>query len=186
MRRLRKMVLKNVGLLALGLSQSRNPRSALYDVILSSDDLDYMTEELKPRVPSRAKRGWLDRANGSCERGIVEGKALLARSPIATPADVLAFGRESIVLEERTRAQLAAIPVPPEDRGAIKGLLALFQRGVNADRSFVARLSVRWNEETLRRWLEGGVRNSLALKSTALELGSRGCGRYFDPATYVR
>lgn len=59
MRRLRKMVLKNIGLLALGLSQSQDPRSALYDVILSTDDLDYMTEELKPRTPSRAKRAWL-------------------------------------------------------------------------------------------------------------------------------
>lgn len=186
MRRLRKMVLKNIGLLALGLSQSQDPRSALYDVILSTDDLDYMTEELKPRTPSRANRAWLSRANSACERGIVEGKALLARSPIATPADVLAFGRESIVLEERTRARLAGIAVPPEDRGAIKALLALFQRSVNADRSFVAKLTARWNEETLRRWLEEGVRDNVALKSKALELGSRGCGRYFDPATYVR
>jgi len=185
-RRLRKMVLKNIGVLALGRAESRNPRSALYDVILSTDDLDFMTEELQPKTPSSARRSWLGRAEAACERGIAEGKALIARSPLSTRAEVLAFARESIVLEDRTRAQLAPILPSPEDRASVKALLALFGRSVRADRAAVEKLTSNWSDTTARRWLEDGVRFTLALESKALELGSRGCGRYFDPATYAR
>ncbi len=185
-RRLRKMVLKLVGVLALGMSQNRNPRSALYDVILSADDLDFMTEEFKPRSPSRARQTWLDRAGDVCDRGVVEAKALIARSPVATPTEVVAFARESIALEARNRAQLAALNPAPEDRAAVKSLLALFAKTVSTDRAAVAKLEARWSEATLGAWVRASFRNSLALKSRALELGSRECGRYFEPATYVR
>jgi predicted Zn-dependent protease len=46
--RLRKMVAKNIGVLYLDLPLSSNPRSLLYDRILSPDDLDRMTEEFEP------------------------------------------------------------------------------------------------------------------------------------------
>jgi predicted Zn-dependent protease len=185
-RRLQKMVLKNVGLLALGLAESRNPRSALYDVILSTDDLDFMTEDFRPRTPSRAKRAWLARAGGVCERGVVEAKALIARSPVSTHAEILAFARESIDLEERSRVQLAASKEAPEDRGAFQRLLSLFAQAVRADRAAVARLGASWSDATIRAWATESVQNSLALKSVALELGSRECSRYFEPATYTR
>lgn len=47
--RLRKMVLKNIGIMYFGLPASGNPRSVLYGNILGVDDLDRMTEEFDPK-----------------------------------------------------------------------------------------------------------------------------------------
>jgi predicted Zn-dependent protease len=185
-RRLRKMVLKNIGVLAFGLAESRNPRSALYDAILSTNDLDFMTEEFRPRAPTAARRSWLERADATCERGIVEAKALIARSPLTTQEQILAFARGSISLAERNRRQLAALRSAPEDRSAVRRLLARFAGSIRADRGFVAKLTARWSDATIQAWATKSVRNSLALTSSALELGSRECGRYFDPSTLRR
>lgn len=185
-RRLRKMTSKIIGVLAFGLAESRNPRSALYDVILSTNDLDFMTEEFRPRSPSAARRSWLKAADTTCERGIVEAKALIARSPLATNEQILAFARESIALAERHRAQLAALKAAPEDRSSVRRLLALYAGSLRTDRAAVAKLTARWSDSTVRTWATESVRNSLALTSSALELGSRGCARYFDPSTYAR
>jgi predicted Zn-dependent protease len=186
MRRLQKMVMKNIGVLAFGHRVSANPRSVLYDSILGLDDLDYMTQEFRPPTASRAKASWLRRANGACRRGVSEAKALIARSSIVTTDDFLTFARASIALQVGHRSQLAAIPPAPEDRSAVRAMLALFKRAGNADRAAVAKLSAHWSEPALKRWLQAGIRFGLALKADALELGSRGCARYFDPATYAR
>lgn len=182
------MVLKNVGLLALGLVVTRNPRSALYDGISSTDDVDFMTEEFQPRTPSHARQAWLARAGAVCERGVVEGKALNARSrsPVTTHAEILALAHESIGLADSNRVRLAALTAAPEDRSAVQRLNALFARTVRAGSAAVARLSARWTVATIRAWATQSVQNTIALKSAALELGSRACGRYFDPATYTR
>jgi hypothetical protein len=178
--------MKNIGVLAFGYSPSANPRSVLYDSILSVDDLDYMTQEFRPPAPSRARRGWLERANRVCERGVSEAKALIAGSPLVTRADFLTFARASNVLEEERRSQLAAIPASPEDRSSVRAMLARFKRANRADRTALARLGARWSQTTLRRWAQDSARLALALKADVLELGSRSCGRYFDPATYTR
>ncbi|HXW08307.1 MAG TPA: hypothetical protein VD833_23955 [Vicinamibacterales bacterium] len=47
--RLRKMVMKNIGIMYFGLPASSNPRSVLYGNILGNDDLDRMTEDFNPR-----------------------------------------------------------------------------------------------------------------------------------------
>ena len=65
-------------------------------------------------------------------------------------------------------------------------LLALYRREVRADRSAVARLRIRWSMAAAQRLVQDDVRYALSLKSNALELGSRSCARYFDPATYSR
>jgi hypothetical protein len=186
MRRLQKMVMKTIGVLALGLSQSPNPRSVLYDSILGVDDLDYMTQDFRPAAPSRARQSWLTRSGRVCKRGVSEAKALLARSPLVTRADFLAFARGSITLQERHRGQLAAIPASPEDHGAVRALLNRFERSVRTDRAAVAKLTARWSDSTFRSWLGVGTRLALELTTGALELGSRSCARYFDPATYSK
>jgi len=70
MRRLRKMVLKDIGVLAYGRSPSHDPRSALYDAILGPDDVDYMSTDFDPRAPAGARLRWLERAGGVCLRGV--------------------------------------------------------------------------------------------------------------------
>ncbi len=186
MRRLQKMVMKNIGVLAFGHPLSANPRSVLYDSINSPDDLDYMTQEFRPPALSRAKQRWLRQANGTCQGAVSEAKALIARSPIVTSEDFLTFARESIALQAGHRSRLAAFPAAPKDRGAVREMLARFTRAGSADRDAVAKLSAHWSEPALKRWLQAGIRFSLALKADALELGSRGCARYFDPVTYAR
>lgn len=186
MRRLQKMVLKNVGVLALELPVSANPRSVLYDSILGPDDLDFMTQEFRPPAPSRAEQSWLRRADGACQRAVSEAKALIARSSIETTDDFLTFARASIVLSAGHSSQLVAIPPAPENRSAVRAMLALFKRAGNADRAAVAKLSAHWSEPVFKRWLQDGIRFSLALKADALELGSKRCASYFDPATYAR
>ena len=47
--RLRKMVIKNIGMMYYGLPVSRDPRSVLYGNVLGLDDLDYMSEFFEPR-----------------------------------------------------------------------------------------------------------------------------------------
>lgn len=47
--RLRKMVLKNVGLMYYGLPASNNPRSVMFNNVLGVDDLDRMSEEFDPK-----------------------------------------------------------------------------------------------------------------------------------------
>jgi predicted Zn-dependent protease len=47
--RLRKMVLKNVGIIYYGLRGSDNPRSLMFSNVLGVDDLDRMTEDFEPR-----------------------------------------------------------------------------------------------------------------------------------------
>lgn len=47
--RLRKMVLKNVGLIYYGLPASNNPRSVMFNNVLGVDDLDRMSEEFDPK-----------------------------------------------------------------------------------------------------------------------------------------
>jgi predicted Zn-dependent protease len=47
--RLRKMVLKNVGIIYYGLRASNDPRSVMFNNVLGVDDLDRMTEEFDPK-----------------------------------------------------------------------------------------------------------------------------------------
>jgi hypothetical protein len=184
MRRLQKMVVREVGVLSLGLGLNRNARSVLYDTILSTDDLDLMTEDFRPAAPSGARKAWLRRSTAVCDRGVVEGKALIARSPLATPADYLAFLAAGIALEEKHHAALAAVPAASGDRAAVKAMLTRFRRSIKADRSVLAKLTTHWELAVVKRSTQDGLRSSLRLKTDVLELGSTSCARYFDPATY--
>jgi predicted Zn-dependent protease len=183
-RRLQKMVLRNIGVLAYGLALSGNARSALYQTILSTDDLDFMSEELRPPASSRARRAWLTDSTRACERGIAENKSLVARSSVTTRAGFLTFARESVRLEQRHYDALEAVRPASEDRNAVRALLGRFKTLVADDKRAVARLTSQWNDKAASQWVDAGLRAGLALKSGALELGSGSCGRYFDPFTY--
>lgn len=181
MRRLQKMVLKNVGSLALGRPLSGNPRSVMYGSVLSVDDLDYMTQEVRPAAPSRARRVWLAGSNRVCKSATSREVALWNRSNLETQEGFVAFIRENIDLRERHRSELAAVPPAPEDRGLLRPLHARFKRAVAADRAALSKLQASWTQKGLGLWAVQRVRSSATMKTSALELGSRPCGRYFDP-----
>ena len=155
-------------------------------MILSTDDLDFMTSHFRPPASSPLRRAWLGRTTAVCERGVVEAKALIARSRLATQADLLAYATDAIALAEKQRRELASVSAGPEDKRAVRGLLARFRHAIAADRAVVTRLKRRWSKAELGRFLRDDFRYSIALKADALELGSRACARYFDPTTYVR
>jgi predicted Zn-dependent protease len=185
MRRLQKMVLKSVGTLALGRRVSGNPRSVLFDGILSADDLDYMTTEFRPAKPSGARKTWLARSDKACKAGITEQKAVEASAQLDTQEGTLSYLRESIALRNRHRSELAAVPASPKDRSQMRALVARFKRAVAADQKALAKLEASWSDATLRALALERGRFAFALKADALELGSLGCGRYFDPLTYA-
>jgi hypothetical protein len=148
-----------------------------------------MSTDFDPRAPTGARRSWLTEAGAVCRRGVTRGKALLGRftrTGIRTRSDFLDFASESIALDTQQRAELAAVSPAVEDRAGVSALLALYRRELRADRSGVAALRAHWSNVRAQRLLDDDVRYALGLKSGTLELGSRPCARYFDPATYRR
>lgn len=184
LRRLQKMVLKNVGSLALGRPLNGNPRSVMFSVILSVDDLDYMTVDARPPAPSAARRAWLAKSNSVCASGTAREKDLLARARLDDQVGALEYAHSYVELRERQREELAAVKPAREDRAAFRALLTRFGMSIRTDRQGLAKLEANWNEAAVREWATGRVRAGFALKASALELGSRACGRYFDPVTY--
>jgi predicted Zn-dependent protease len=183
MRRLQKMVLKNVGALSLGLPLSGNPRSAMSKTILSVDDLDYMTDDFRPAKPSGARRTWLARSDRACKQATTREKAFVAGAPLATQEDFLAFMRELIRLRDQARTELAAVPAWSGDRAQVQALLARVKRSLDADRKAVAKLEAQWSDAAAEAWALANARAGFALRASALELGSLGCAGYFDPQT---
>jgi predicted Zn-dependent protease len=181
MRRLQKMVLKNVGTLALGRRTSGNPRSVLFDAILSADDLDYMTTEFRPARPSGARKTWLARSDRACKQATARERSYVAGAPLSTQQDFLTFMRELIRLRDQARGELAGVPASGGDRAPVRALLARFKRSLDADRKALAQLEARWSDAAAEAWALANARAGYALKAAALELGSLGCGRYFDP-----
>jgi predicted Zn-dependent protease len=181
MRRLQKMVLKNVGSLALGHPLSGNPRSVMFGSILSVDDLDYMTQEVRPAAPTGTKQRWLAGSNRVCKSATSREVALWNRSNLDTQEGFVAFIQENIDLRERHRSELAAVPAAPEDRGMLRALQMRFKGAVAADRAALSKLEASWSQRGLGLWAVQQVRLSATMKASALELGSRACGRYFDP-----
>jgi predicted Zn-dependent protease len=184
MRRLQKMVLKNIQSLAFDRPLSANPRSVMFGSILSVDDLDYMTEEVRPAKPTGARRAWLSGSDRVCKSAVASVKALFAGATLDTREEFFTFMRESLQLRERHRSELAAVPGAPEDRSGVRALIARFGKANAADRAQLAALEARWTDAAVRAWGLASARRNYALKAGALELGSLACGRYFDPQTY--
>jgi len=185
LRRLQKMVAKSIRALVYGYALSRNPRSAMFDTILSVDDLDFMTEEFRPLAASGTRRSWLSRSSGICEQGVAQLEKLIARSGIATSADLIAYLQESLRIQDDRRSELAAIAPAREDKVAVRTMLARLGRALSLDRVTLGKLDSSLSEQAFKSWLRENARFRFALKADALELGSRPCGRYFDPTTYV-
>jgi predicted Zn-dependent protease len=184
MRRLQKIVLKQVGILALGHRSSGSPRSVLFDAVLGIDDLDFMTHDFRPPASSRARKAWLSGTTRVCKAAVSSAKALDARSDPQTPEEIVAYIREAADLRSRHRSELAAVRAAGGDRARLGALLARFGRSIAADRTAAAKLDARWSDAVARTWIQQRARFALALKADALELGSLGCARYFDPLTY--
>jgi predicted Zn-dependent protease len=184
MRRLQKMVLKQVGVLSLGHRGNANPRSVLFDAVLGVDDLDYMTQEFRPAPASGARKAWLSGSTRVCKASVSSAKAFEARTSPQTPDEVVAYIREGADLRARHRSELARIRPAGGDRARLGVLLTRFGRSIAADRTAAATLDREWSDGVGKSWAQHRLRFALALKADALELGSLACARYFDPLTY--
>jgi hypothetical protein len=63
----------------------------------------------------------------------------------------------------------------------LRALQMRFKGAVAADRAALSKLEASWSQRGLGLWAVQQVRLSATMKASALELGSRACGRYFDP-----
>lgn len=185
-RRLQKVVTRDLGFLT-GRQPSSNWRSALYARLNSLDDLDGMTDELAPRITA-GEASWVRGANRVCVSAKRGTDAVARRTRPAPSAPVreqrrafLRFLSQAIPIEARAHASLRGLRHPVR-RGSLNlAMLALFGSEVRLDQRNLRRLSRKWSTPLVQRWLRESVIFGLQLKVFGLELGSRGCARYFVP-----
>lgn len=176
--RLDKMVGKMVGVLALGRRESGNPRSVLYNAILGFDDLDFMTEDLKPHPYAAEKRTWLASADNACNKARADSAAVGSR-PKQTSEQLLAIVTDLIKLEGDLLATINAQPAPRSDKALVAKLRSAFAQAVAADQAAIAALTAHWDAQKFKDFLAANQAAGLGLKATSLRLGSRACAAYF-------
>jgi predicted Zn-dependent protease len=185
-RRLHKIIARDVGFLTAH-GPSSNWRSALYAHLDSVDDLDGMTDELQPRQTAAESR-WVRGAGRVCSRADRLTQAAARRTkpaPTAPPRELrqafLRFLSQAIPVEARALTGLRALRHPARRRPLNRELLALFASEVDLDQRNLRRLSRKWDGQLVQTWLRQSQVFGLRLKGLGLELGSRGCARYFSP-----
>ncbi len=176
--RLDKMVGKMVGVLALGRRESGNPRSVLYNAILGFDDLDFMTEDFKPRPYAADKRAWLASADTACKKARADAAAVGSR-PKQTSEQLLAIVTDLVKLEGNLLATINALPAPRSDRALVAKLRSAFAQAVSADQAAVAGLTAHWDAQKFKDFVTAYQGEGLGLRATSLRLGSRACADFF-------
>jgi predicted Zn-dependent protease len=185
-RRLHKIVARDVGFLTAH-PPSSNWRSALYARLDGLDDLDGMTDELQPRQTA-AESTWVRGGGRVCSRAerLTQAAARRTRPPPSAPPSelrqaFLRFLSQAIPVEARALTSLRALRHPARRRPLNLQMLALFASEVDLDQRNLRRLSRKWDGRLVQTWLRQSQIFGLRLKSLGLELGSRGCARYFSP-----
>jgi predicted Zn-dependent protease len=176
--RIEKMTTKDIGLLALGRHESRNPRSVLYTPILSVDDLDFMTEDFAPRPYAADKRAWLAGANASCNKASAAQLGLRA-IPIRTTDDILAVLGKAIAVEQSLLATIDSLQAMRSDRALAAKLRSTFATAVSVDETTLTALTAHWNQQRFKQWARDNASARVALRVTSLRLGSKACAAYF-------
>jgi predicted Zn-dependent protease len=176
--RLDKMAGKMVGVLALGRRESANPRSVLFGGILGVDDLDFMSEDLRPHPYPADKRAWLAGADRACNTARAQ-TAALGNRPTQTSEQLLAVLTDAIKFESDLLNAINALPTPHSDRTLLAKLRTTFTRAVTADRNALAALTAQWDMQKFKDLLAANETASAGLRSTSLRLGSRPCAAYF-------
>jgi hypothetical protein len=176
--RLDKMVGKMVGVLALGRRESGNPRSVLYNAILGFDDLDFMTEDFKPRPHAADKRAWLGSADTACNKARADSAAVGSR-PKQTSEQLLAIVTDLVKLEGDLHATINAQPAPRSDKALVAKLRSAFAQAVSADQAAIAALTAHWDAQKFKDFLAANQVAGIGLRATSLRLGSRACAAYF-------
>ncbi|HJU48668.1 MAG TPA: hypothetical protein VJ689_11055 [Gaiellaceae bacterium] len=168
LRRLRKYALRYGAILALGKRETTDPRSVLYDSILSLDDLDFMETTLAPRPQTAARRRWLEGLERSCREAGSAWQTVFSGLQSATLPQVPGLLSRWARIDAALLGDVASRPSEPRSvRGplvaALTGRLRYLRTLANPDRPItegdVTRLSSR----------------NAALRATLLEAGSRAC-----------
>jgi predicted Zn-dependent protease len=176
--RLDKMVGKMVGVLALRRHETGNPRSVLYNGILGFDDLDFMTEDLKPRPYAADKRTWLASADPACKKAESDSTAV-GRRPKQTSEQLLGVVTDLVKIESDLQAKLDPLPTPRSDKKLVAKFRSAFVQAVSADQAAVAALTARWDAQKFKDFVTAYQAEGLGLRATSLRLGSKACADYF-------
>jgi predicted Zn-dependent protease len=171
--RLRKMVLKNVSILHFNEFENDDPRSVLYGNILSTDDLDFMTEDVTPRE-SRAQRRWVRKADATCDAAFDTIDAMAARYDLGTRKGLLRFLAAAIRFNSRFLARIERLG-PSPNRRLHAQLMRELRAGHAADQRSLGALRARWTQALFERSLRDGLRRNLVFRSLFLRLGSEAC-----------
>jgi predicted Zn-dependent protease len=180
--RVEKMVTKQVAILGRHMSLRSDPRSVLFDRILSLSDLDYMTEEFRPRRTSE-KQAWLAQAGKRCTSAYRQAKAIADRSPTQTANDIRDLLVELLPLERRLTAQLMAIPRPRQDQRGIAQFLRAVRVTTVLDEGAMKTFQKNWSQQSFDRWARANTDVNFVAASFALNVGSVACFTTFVPAT---
>jgi predicted Zn-dependent protease len=173
--RLEKMLTKTLGVLYWGLPLSADPRSVLYDSILSLDDLDYMTRDFRAPSYTPAKELWIRRAGGACRSEQRAMGALLSREPLRTPPQLVWFFGRALPLELSLLSRLRGLGRPGQDQGATGLFLATLQGIVRSSEAAYARIRAKWDPVLFQNWERQSESLGFEAKSYALEAGSKEC-----------
>ena len=176
--RLDKMVGKMVGVLALGRRESANPRSVLYSGILGFDDLDFMTEDFKPRPYAADKRAWLASADPACTKAEADA-ATVGNRPRQTSEQLLGIVTDLVNLEGNLFATIDPLSVPRSDRALVAKFRSSLAQAVSTDQAAVAALRAHWDAKKFKDFVTVYQAEGLGLRATSLRLGSRACAAYF-------
>ena len=173
--RLEKMLTKTLGVLYWGLPLSSDPRSVLYDSILSLDDLDYMTPDFRAPSFSPAKELWIRRAANACRSEQRAMSILLTRLSLQTPAQLVSFFGKALPLERSLLSQLEILGRPGQDQEAAGLFLATVQRIIRSSDAAYARIRAKWDPVFFQNWERQSESLGFEAKSYALEAGSKEC-----------
>ena len=177
--RLEKMLVRYIGFLVLGRTQSRDPFSVLRSSILSLDDLDVMTNEFRPPPPTASERRWIDGSNRSCSGARSATRTLVAGKRLTPLPRLIRITSSVLGVRGRLLARLEAQSDRPIDRALDRRFLQRFKFFYRRERIVLRPLRAHPRIEGVNVWVRLHERANATLRVFTLRLRLLGCASYF-------
>lgn len=176
--RLDKMFVRYLGYLVLRLPINSNPYSALRATLRSLDDLDVMTNQLRPAPPNASERRWISGSDGSCARARTATRALGTGKRIKTVPQLVRAASGFLRIQRQLLARLRAEPGRPLDRALAPRFFARFAAFNRREGTGLADLRAHPDAARARAWISLSAEASATLRVFTLRLRLLGCSAY--------
>jgi predicted Zn-dependent protease len=177
--RLEKMLVRYIGFLVLGQSQSPDPYSVLRSSILSLDDLDVMTNRFRPPQPTASERRWMNGSNRSCLGAQVATRALVAGKHLWPLPRLVRFTGRALVIRGRLLARLQAESGRPLDRALDRRFVQRFGLFYRRERVLLRPLRAHPGIGGMNAWVALHQKANATLRVFSRRLRLLGCASYF-------